>query len=252
MAGGHPWIRYALFSRARTAALSRCREGLGAGAGRSASSPSTNLADAYMLQHDDGGAEVLKDATRRWPRDAEAWNAIGVLHIQRKALTRPSTPSHTPRPSRPARARTSISRAPTRYAPRPSSATTSPRRWVGGESDLKKPPPDTGIHPIGGPYVSRRRRRGARLKYDGWRTTGHLGRPCFEPRPGAEWCVRPSPRPSSDRIFCVGHVRGVGVRRDELWAAALPGLAGDRLPRPRQVAVRLRRKSPRPCRIGTA
>ena len=45
------------------------------------------LADAYMLQHDEGTAiKVLRDAQRRWAEDPEIFNALGVIQFRRGAL----------------------------------------------------------------------------------------------------------------------------------------------------------------------
>ena len=45
------------------------------------------LADAYSLQHQELTAmKVLREAETRWPSDAEAANALGVIQIRRGAL----------------------------------------------------------------------------------------------------------------------------------------------------------------------
>jgi tetratricopeptide (TPR) repeat protein len=46
-----------------------------------------NLADAYLLQHNEVAAlKVLRDAQGRFPKDDEVWNATGVIHVRRGAL----------------------------------------------------------------------------------------------------------------------------------------------------------------------
>lgn len=46
-----------------------------------------NLADAYLLQHEEGAAiGVLRDAEKRWTTDPEVANAIGVIQVRRGAL----------------------------------------------------------------------------------------------------------------------------------------------------------------------
>jgi tetratricopeptide (TPR) repeat protein len=47
-----------------------------------------NLADAYLLQHDDANAmRVLGEAATRWPSDAEVFNATGVIQLRAKAFS---------------------------------------------------------------------------------------------------------------------------------------------------------------------
>jgi VWFA-related protein len=46
-----------------------------------------NLADAYLLQHQEGTAiGVLREAEKRWAADPEVANAIGVIQVRRGAL----------------------------------------------------------------------------------------------------------------------------------------------------------------------
>jgi tetratricopeptide (TPR) repeat protein len=46
-----------------------------------------NLADAYLLQKkDDDALDVLREAQKRFPKDEEACNAIGVIQVRRGAL----------------------------------------------------------------------------------------------------------------------------------------------------------------------
>jgi len=46
-----------------------------------------NLADAYLLQHEEGTAiGVLREAEKRWATDPEVANAIGVIQVRRGAL----------------------------------------------------------------------------------------------------------------------------------------------------------------------
>lgn len=46
-----------------------------------------NLADAYLLQRNDMGAyKVLEDASKRWPKDAEVYDAMGVIQVRARAL----------------------------------------------------------------------------------------------------------------------------------------------------------------------
>ena len=88
--GAPPWVHYAL--GLSQLALQRYRE-----AGQSwervrAAAPAFepvyfNLADAYLLQHEDGAAiGVLRDAEQRWHADPEIANAIGVIQVRRGAL----------------------------------------------------------------------------------------------------------------------------------------------------------------------
>jgi tetratricopeptide (TPR) repeat protein len=85
-----PWVHYALGLSAL--ALQRYRDAAQSWERVRAAAPDFepvyfNLADAYLLQHDDGSAiGVLRGAEKRWPRDAEIANAIGVIQVRRGAL----------------------------------------------------------------------------------------------------------------------------------------------------------------------
>ncbi|PYR72218.1 MAG: hypothetical protein DMF86_24260, partial [Acidobacteria bacterium] len=46
-----------------------------------------NLADVYLLQHSEANSlRVLREAQRRWPKDEEVYNAVGVIQVRRGAL----------------------------------------------------------------------------------------------------------------------------------------------------------------------
>jgi tetratricopeptide (TPR) repeat protein len=89
-ANAHPWVRYAL--GLADLALAKYPEAVQNWERVRKDVPTFepvyfNLADGYMLQHDDDAAlKVLRDAQGRFPKDSDVWNATGVLDIRRTAL----------------------------------------------------------------------------------------------------------------------------------------------------------------------
>ena len=90
MPNARPWVQYALgfaeFAQKRYADAAQAWELVRSGAPEF-EPVYFSLADAYLQQHDDGAAiKVLREAEQRWPADAEAANAVGVIQIRRGAL----------------------------------------------------------------------------------------------------------------------------------------------------------------------
>lgn len=85
-----PWVRYALGQAEY--ALSRPREAADAWehvrrAAAEFEPVYFDLVDAYIQLRDDGAAlTVLRDAERRWPKDPEVFNALGVVQVRRGAI----------------------------------------------------------------------------------------------------------------------------------------------------------------------
>jgi VWFA-related protein len=85
-----PWVYYAL--GLSHLALQRYRDAAQSWERVRAAAPEFepvyfNLADAYLLQHEEGAAiGVLRNAERRWTADPEVANAIGVIQVRRGAL----------------------------------------------------------------------------------------------------------------------------------------------------------------------
>ena len=116
-----------------------------------------NLADGYMLQHDDDSAlKVLRDAQGRFPKDSDVWNATGVLDIRRTALDAAVDAFRRATQAAPndslgyfnlARAYQMRGQQSVRY-----SSTTS--KWVGGNQDFQNAATTTRSNiSMGGPYV---------------------------------------------------------------------------------------------------
>jgi tetratricopeptide (TPR) repeat protein len=86
----HPWVSYAL--GLSDLALERYAEAIRAWERVRSEAPDYepvyfNLADGYLLRKDAAAAlRVLREAQVRWPKDAEVWNAIGVIQVRRGAL----------------------------------------------------------------------------------------------------------------------------------------------------------------------
>ncbi|HTI36750.1 MAG TPA: VWA domain-containing protein [Vicinamibacterales bacterium] len=116
-----------------------------------------NLADGYMLQKDDATAlKVLRDAEQRWPRDAEIYNAMGVLQIRRGALDSAvdSFAHATSVAPQDGLAYFNLGRAYQMRAVKSQRYDSARERWVGGEADTKNAVAafDKYVR-IGGPFV---------------------------------------------------------------------------------------------------
>jgi len=116
-----------------------------------------NLADGYMLQRDEATAlKVLRDAEQRWPRDAEIFNAMGVLQIRRGALD--SAIASFEEATRVAPddglGYFNLGRGYQMRAVKFQRYDSARERWVGGESDTKKAQAAYQKYiRIGGPFV---------------------------------------------------------------------------------------------------
>jgi Flp pilus assembly protein TadD len=116
-----------------------------------------NLADGYMLQKDEATAlKVLRDAEQRWPKDAEIFNAMGVLQIRRGALD--SAIESFEKATRVAPddglGYFNLGRGYQMRAVKFQRFDSARERWVGGESDTKKAQAAYQKYiQIGGPFV---------------------------------------------------------------------------------------------------
>ena len=116
-----------------------------------------NLADGYMLQKDEGTAlKVLRDAAQRWPKDAEIYNAMGVLQIRRGAMDSAIESFTRATSVAPADGLGffNLGRAYQLRALKSQRYDSARERWVGGEEDTKKATAAYRKYiAIGGPFV---------------------------------------------------------------------------------------------------
>jgi len=116
-----------------------------------------NLADGYMLQKDEATAlKVLRDAEQRWPRDAEIYNAMGVLQIRRGTLDSAIESFQKATAVAPADGLGyfNLGRGYQMRAVKFQRYDSARERWVGGEADTKKAQAAYQKYlQIGGPFV---------------------------------------------------------------------------------------------------
>ena len=116
-----------------------------------------NLADGYMLQRNEESAlKVLRDAEQRWPKDAEIFNAMGVLQIRKGALDSAieSFTHATAAAPEDGLGFFNLGRAYQMRSVKAQHFDSAREKWVGGEGDTKKA---QGAYEkyiqIGGPFV---------------------------------------------------------------------------------------------------
>jgi VWFA-related protein len=167
-----PWVLYTLglsqaaLGRAREAAASweRVRE-----AAPDFSAVYIDLADTYVQLSDATRAlDVLRDAERRWPRDPDVHNAIGVIHVRRGALDdaiEAFSRAAAAAPSEPL-AYFNLGRAYELRFARGQRFVSSQRRWTSSDEDRRKAAEAYGKYlAIGGPYATQAAEALGRLEW---------------------------------------------------------------------------------------
>jgi VWFA-related protein len=156
----HPWVRYAL--GLAHLALAHYPEAVASWEQVRRDVPEFepvyfNLADGYMLQKDnDTALKVLRSAQERWPKDAEVWNATGVLEIRRGAIDaaiRSFTRATTVDPTD-SLGFFNLAKAYQMRASQSQRFDSTRQKWVGGESDTRRATENyTKYVQMGGPFV---------------------------------------------------------------------------------------------------
>jgi VWFA-related protein len=156
----HPWVRYAL--GLAHLALQQYPDAVREWEDVRKAAPDFepvyfNLADGYMLQKDEGAAlKVLRDAEQRWPKDAEIYNAMGVLQIRKGALDAAidSFTHATSAAPDDGLGYFNLGRAYQMRSVKSQRYDSARQRWVGGEEDSKKAVSAFEQYiKIGGPFV---------------------------------------------------------------------------------------------------
>jgi VWFA-related protein len=156
----HPWVRYAL--GLAHLALGHYSQAVASWEQVRRDVPEFepvyfNLADGYLLQKDnDTALKVLRSAQERWPKDAEVWNATGVLEIRRGAIDaaiRSFTRATTVDPTD-SLGFFNLAKAYQMRASQSQRFDSARQKWVGGESDTRRATENyTKYVQMGGPFV---------------------------------------------------------------------------------------------------
>ena len=167
-----PWVLYTLglsqaaLGRAREAAASweRVRQ-----AAPEFSAVYIDLADTYVQLSDATRAlDVLRDAERRWPRDPDVHNAIGVIHVRRGALDEAIeafSRAAAAAPSEPL-AYFNLGRAYELRFARGQRFVSSQRRWTSSDEDRRRAAEAYEKYlEIGGPYTTQAAEAISRLEW---------------------------------------------------------------------------------------
>ncbi|HEX5474077.1 MAG TPA: VWA domain-containing protein [Vicinamibacterales bacterium] len=170
----HPWVSYAL--GLAHLALEHYAEAVRAWNHVRAAVPEFepiyfNLADGYLLQHQDGAAlDVLREAGKRWPKDAELLNAIGVVEVRRGALDAAVKSFARAIAAEPADGLGyfNAGRAYQMRAAKSQRFDAKMEKWIGGEEDRKKAREHYEHYlRIGGPFVQQAKDALATLNWEG-------------------------------------------------------------------------------------
>ena len=120
-----------------------------------------NLADAYLLQHQEGTAiGVLREAEKRWAADPEVANAIGVIQVRRGALDAAVESFQRATTIAPADALGyfNLGRALQMRMTKSQRYVRESQKWVGGDEDRRRAIASFEKYvQLGGPYVTQAR-----------------------------------------------------------------------------------------------
>ncbi len=120
-----------------------------------------NLADAYLLQHEEGTAiGVLREAEKRWATDPEVANAIGVIQVRRGALDAAVESFQRATTIAPADALGyfNLGRALQMRMTKSQRYVRESQKWVGGDEDRRRAIASFEKYvQLGGPYVTQAR-----------------------------------------------------------------------------------------------
>jgi VWFA-related protein len=120
-----------------------------------------NLADAYLLQHQEGTAiGVLREAEKRWAADPEVANAIGVIQVRRGALDAAVESFERATTIAPADALGyfNLGRALQMRMTKSQRYVRESQKWVGGDEDRRRAIASFEKYvQLGGPYVTQAR-----------------------------------------------------------------------------------------------
>ena len=170
--GVRPWVLYTL--GLSQAALGRAREAAASWERVRLAAPEFNavyidLADTYVqLSEVSRALDILREAEKRWPRDPDIHNAVGVIHVARGALDEAIEAFSRAAASAPAEplAYFNLGRAyELRYA-RGQRYVSSQRRWTSDDEDRRKAAESYEKYlEIGGPYATHAAEAISRLEW---------------------------------------------------------------------------------------